>query len=455
MQSWRRYIYLLVASFLLALFLSLEFSKGGSAQNTSPENQASALSQENICKQVNLEDFRNQTKPITLDIDPAQIEIGTSVIPDGENIEIAIVGIEAEELAACASISDKEVRILNINRAPDNKINLTLAIPSIGWKFLGKRDELEIVFLPFNSNIPQAQVLSERTYYLSKDIAISSWLFSFIGSLGVVAIIYIITSYIVLPSDASQTLFNNSTYLSKFNFKRFDPVVIASGKFGRASLVNLQVLWFSVVVFGLLVHVFLRTGALSPISEDILLLLGISAAGKTFSSSVETARNKLSIENLSWLRNQGWLVSVDRKKTAKWHDLVVSDDSFDVYKYQLLIFSFLIGITLTVSGLNVLGTFKLPTGFLSLLGLSNVVYIFGLTVSQNSISELNEQLNNLRELEKNYQEKSSEYLYKARNIARMLVLACGQDVTKFKDEIQDVDLIPTWVSKESDEIIET
>ena len=128
--------------------------------------------------------------------------------------------------------------------------------------------------------------------------------------------------------------------------------------------------------------------------------------------------------------------------TARWSDLVITNDGFDVYRYQLLVFSVLVGLTLTVSGLDVLGTFRLPSGFLSLLGLSNVVYIFGMTVSQNSISELNEHINLLRDLEKNYQKYPDEYLYKARNVARMLISICEKEVTKFKSGIKDKDLEP-------------
>jgi hypothetical protein len=157
---------------------------------------------------------------------------------------------------------------------------------------------------------------------------------------------------------------------------------------------------------------------------------------------IDVSKNKLSLENFSWLHTQEWLVEVKQTKSANWKDLINTNGSFDVYKYQLLLFSFIVGITLSVSGLNVLTEFKLPQGFLSLIGLSNVVYIFGNTISPNSIAELNKNIDDLRILEKEYFSKHDDYIIKARNVAGMLTLIYGKESTKFQTGIEDFLLQP-------------
>ena len=160
---------------------------------------------------------------------------------------------------------------------------------------------------------------------------------------------------------------------------------------------------------------------------------------------IDIATNQLSLDNMSWLHIQEWLKDSNQSKTANWKDLINTNGSFDAYKYQLLLFSFIVGITLTVSGLDVLTEFKLPQGFLNLLGLSNAVYIFGVTTSPKSIAELNKHIDKLRSLEKEYSTNPDEYMRKARDVAGMLTLLYGKESTKFNPEIKDDMLKPKLI----------
>jgi hypothetical protein len=61
----------------------------------------------------------------------------------------------------------------------------------------------------------------------------------------------------------------------------FDPIAITAGLDGKASLGKLQILLFSLIVFGLITYFLLKTGVLTDISSTVLVLLGIAGIGST------------------------------------------------------------------------------------------------------------------------------------------------------------------------------
>lgn len=125
----------------------------------------------------------------------------------------------------------------------------------------------------------------------------------------------------------------------------FDPIGMAAGPDGRASLGKFQVLMFSVIVFGLITYLLLKTGALSDISSTVLLLMGIADIGSTVAKGADNSRTTLSPENRAYLLRKGWLPSARRTvaNEAQWRDLLTTDGEFDVYRYQSLIFSLVVG----------------------------------------------------------------------------------------------------------------
>ena len=124
---------------------------------------------------------------------------------------------------------------------------------------------------------------------------------------------------------------------------RWDPVYLTSNHFDKASLSRLQLLGFTLLVWGLLVFILLRTKGLSDISKYILWLLGISAGGTVGSKVTEIMKERLSLENWSWLRNQRWLTVYEEGTGAepdpsqsRWGDLLkATDGSLDIYEFQL------------------------------------------------------------------------------------------------------------------------
>lgn len=191
----------------------------------------------------------------------------------------------------------------------------------------------------------------------------------------------------------------------------YDPLVITAGVFGRASLSNLQIFFFSLIVFWVLFYSVLKDGTLTKLSSDVLMLLGVGAAGTSGAKITALQQNRLSFENWAWLKRKGWIQEDIGKarRPPKWADLVSTDDAFDVFKFQNIVVSLIVGIGLLYIGLtdtssSGLASFKIDPSLLGLLGLSQVTYVGGKAISASPIAELDKQLDELGKLERKFVE---------------------------------------------------
>jgi len=184
----------------------------------------------------------------------------------------------------------------------------------------------------------------------------------------------------------------------------WNPLVITAGRFGRGSLSRLQVFYFTMIVIGLLTYILVAAGKLDGLSADVLMLLGISAVGAAGGQVVATTRKRLSSQNWAWLMQKKWInESIERKsKPVSTRDLVTADDQFDIYKFQMLAFSLIVGVALIGAAFKdglTLEKFTLSASMLGVLGLSQVVYLGGKAISPPTNEDLNTALNNVRRLE--------------------------------------------------------
>lgn len=186
--------------------------------------------------------------------------------------------------------------------------------------------------------------------------------------------------------------------------RHFDPVVLTAGPNGRGSPTKLQILFFSVLVLGLVFYIWMLTGHLTGLSTTVLLLMGISGLGATASAGMEMSKNRLDYENWTWLINRHWLPEggVAEANMAQWKDIVSSDGEFDVYRFQMVTFSVLVGLALVGAGarLTDLSSFEIPQALLGILGLSQIVYVAGKLVAPPSIAELDKLIRRLRDTER-------------------------------------------------------
>lgn len=186
-----------------------------------------------------------------------------------------------------------------------------------------------------------------------------------------------------------------------------DPVELTKNPYGRASIAKLQIFTFSFIVFGLLLFNALRTGLLVNMSPDVLYLMGISAAGAAGGKIAYIARRRLSLENWAWLRQHQWLgTGKDVAPRAKWSELFVDSDTkeFDPYRFQMAVFSLVVAIALVKTSATSLEAFAIPTTMLTLLGLSQVVFIGGQAIDKTGYDELDKKLTELQQFERSYLE---------------------------------------------------
>jgi hypothetical protein len=214
----------------------------------------------------------------------------------------------------------------------------------------------------------------------------------------------VITAVIYIFTAIGVSLYENSWRVStrKVSWIRcLDPVVLSSGPDSGGSISRLQVLFFSVLVFGILTFILLRVGLLTALSTTVLLLLGISAFGAAASKAADNQKERLSFDNWAWLIRKRWLPphGIASVRIAKWGDILIGTDGFDIYHFQMLVFSLVVGFGLLKVGFTELATFEVPQSLLALLGLSQAVYVTGKIVDQPTIQELDKALTDLRALE--------------------------------------------------------
>lgn len=181
--------------------------------------------------------------------------------------------------------------------------------------------------------------------------------------------------------------------------RNLDPIVVSAGGYGSASLSNLQIFWFTLIVVGLLVYAWVVTGSILNPSADVLWLLGIASGTKVVAEGIGSFRQRLSLDNSNWLELHRLLRNereINPAESARWRDLVLANGTLEPSRYQLLVFGFLIGISLLFGNISVIQSFEVPEFFRTLQGLSSGFYLFGKAVSPNAIQELEQRITDLR-----------------------------------------------------------
>ena len=214
----------------------------------------------------------------------------------------------------------------------------------------------------------------------------------------VVATLVVVLAYVVAAGARKAASGNWS----------WNMLVITQGVHARASLSKLQLFFFSLVVLWVVVAALVWTRKLTGLSDDVVVLLAVGAAGTLGGKITAMAKSRLSFENWAWLVRKGWIrESIEPENSSRrpeFGDLLRSGGEFDVSKFQLLVFSVVIGVALIYFAaygevVGDLSNFDIPGAYLSLIGLSQVVYVGGKAVGPATKGELGKKLNEVRSLE--------------------------------------------------------
>jgi hypothetical protein len=208
----------------------------------------------------------------------------------------------------------------------------------------------------------------------------------------------------------TAVLYGSASYSVKGRWNNklpINPLKIVADFTGRASLANTQVFFFSLIVIWLSLYWVLRTGTLVPFDDTVLGLLGIAVGGAAGGKIADAARNRVSAENWAWAKKKKWIqrdftkASLDR--TPRVGDLFTSDQGFEVARFQAVAFSLVVGLSLLVRGTTApvgdIQAVDVNATYLTLIGISQGVYIGGKVVWPSLIAEIDAKLDKVRGLE--------------------------------------------------------
>jgi hypothetical protein len=274
----------------------------------------------------------------------------------------------------------KEAKILQIfftggaNNVP-KRLNVTFEVRAPDEvTFWSPSQDVRYVLIAALSDAKQPALLN---YW--KDLRITSRWLGFLLSLALVVGSYLFIAFVTFEGASAGSLLARGLYF-------LHPVRISSASYGEASMSQLQVLLFTLIVGGLLFHLWFTTLALSDISTDLLKLLGISAVGAVGAKFTHTLKTGPNDQCARYLIGRGWYnwVKVDVRESATFRKLLLTDDRLDIYKFQIAIFTIVVACYVLSSGQSSLGDVKISETMLYLIGISQGVYIGGKAVTDRT-----------------------------------------------------------------------
>jgi hypothetical protein len=276
---------------------------------------------------------------------------------------------------------------------------------TIRQAFLSEKEHLKVIF-----NVPTFDrafysrvnflfvgVLADGTYFsYSARATVTNDATAVILSLLFVALAYLFLVWMTYDRDDAGDL-TGVDWLAY----TLSPIRITAGWFGDASMSQVQVVLFTFIVAGLLFHLWLSTAALSNISTDLLLLLGISAVGAGGAKFTQTLKIGLKPETARFLIGKGWFdwKPLPARTHATLGKILLTDDRLDVYKFQMAIFTVVVACYVLSAGQSDLGEVKISETMLYLIGISQGVYVGGKVVTDRT-TDLENAVAKMMELEK-------------------------------------------------------
>ena len=127
----------------------------------------------------------------------------------------------------------------------------------------------------------------------------------------------------------------------------------------RASLSQFQIVLWMFVIGAATAYVMVLSGNLIPLTEGTLALLGISGLATLGSQ----------------LAPRGTADQAEAVAEPTWRDLIAADGEIDVTRLQMLFFTVLIAVFVSIHVIDSFQIPEIPPSFLGLMGLSNGVYL--------------------------------------------------------------------------------
>ena len=125
-----------------------------------------------------------------------------------------------------------------------------------------------------------------------------------------------------------------------------------------------QVLLWTLLVFSASFYVLVVSGNLLDLTNEVLMLVGIAGGSSVIAKITASARADKNVE-----------IAASEPKDPKWLDLFQTGGRPDLTKVQMALFTALAAIFVTAKIYGTLEFPALPAGLLTLIGISNGVYL--------------------------------------------------------------------------------
>lgn len=213
-----------------------------------------------------------------------------------------------------------------------------------------------------------AEVISQQFKVSSRGLAIICWIIAF-------ALPWLVAGFFMRPKKENQP-------------SRFSPIRFVSGKYGGASLSLAQILLWSILVFSASFYVLVVSGRLLDLTPEVLTLLGIAGGSSIIAKITASARE-----------DKGREILGKDSRVPSWLDLFKTEGRPDLYKVQMALFTTLAAFFVTGKIYGTLQFPELPAGLLTLIGISNGVYLGAKATSKTVLEKLAEKERELKEAE--------------------------------------------------------
>jgi hypothetical protein len=194
------------------------------------------------------------------------------------------------------------------------------------------------------------------------------------GSAGDAALADVVESIGVTKTWAALAAALGAIFLLTWFLKGFKPgglkgssllLQIIETRGRRASLSQFQIVLWMFVIGAATAYVMVLSGNLIPLTEGTLALLGISGLA-TLGSQLAPRRTA---------DQEAAFAAREAVAEPSWRDLIASDGEIDVTRLQMLFFTVLIAVFVSIHVIDSFQIPEIPSSFLGLMGLSNGVYL--------------------------------------------------------------------------------
>jgi hypothetical protein len=268
--------------------------------------------------------------------------------------------------------NDVELKEVQIDKA-----KLQSRIPDINESGVHLAKPVDLLVVARGPDGEIVEVVSQEFAVSSRTLAIICWI-----------------SALVLPWLVSGIITGSKKRKKR---SRFDPIWFVSGKYGGASLSLAQILLWTVLVFSASFYVLVVSGKLLALTNDVLILLGITGGSSIIAKITASARD-----------GKGREIAAMNPRSPKWIDLFQTEGRPDLYKVQMALFTTLAAVFVTSKIYGTLEFPELPAGLLTLIGISNGVYLGSKATSKTVFEKLAEKSNELKQAKEELEKRKAE-----------------------------------------------